>query len=156
MAILHVMHGFIGSGKTTFAKKLAEQTGALRLNNDEWMCALYGSNPPEEHFNTYYKAIEKLQWQMAMHTLNLGGDVIIDCGYWQRARRTELNLHAEALDIKLQWYSSTCPYEVMRERTLKRTAALPEGQLFIDANAFDTLWKQFEPLSEDEPKAILF
>jgi len=34
--IVYVICGFIGAGKTTFAKKLEEKTGAVRITKDEW------------------------------------------------------------------------------------------------------------------------
>ena len=48
---LHLIHGFVGAGKTTFAKKLEHFLPAVRFTHDEWMSKLYGENPPLEHFN---------------------------------------------------------------------------------------------------------
>lgn len=40
--IAHLICGFIGSGKTTFARKLEKETGAARFTKDEWMVRLFG------------------------------------------------------------------------------------------------------------------
>ena len=43
--IMYVICGFIGAGKTTFAKKLEEKTGAVRITKDEWLIKLFGHDP---------------------------------------------------------------------------------------------------------------
>jgi predicted kinase len=58
MATIHLMHGFIGFGKTTIAEKLAKELPAVRLNNDEFMELLYGRNPPPELYQDYYNRID--------------------------------------------------------------------------------------------------
>ena len=36
-ATLHIMQGFIAAGKSTYAKKLAAELGAVHLNPDIWV-----------------------------------------------------------------------------------------------------------------------
>ena len=38
---IHMMFGFIGSGKSTFARKLESELRAARFSPDEWMVAPY-------------------------------------------------------------------------------------------------------------------
>ena len=35
--LAHIIIGFIGSGKTTFARRLERETGAIRFTKDKWM-----------------------------------------------------------------------------------------------------------------------
>lgn len=44
-ATVYLICGFIGAGKTTFAKKLEEKTGAVRIVKDEWSISLIGNDP---------------------------------------------------------------------------------------------------------------
>lgn len=118
MATLFLIHGFIGSGKTTFAKKLAERENAVRFSPDEWMAHFYGNNPPQEFFADYDRRNKDMIWSMAAEFLKRGQNVILDYGFWQRA--------------------------------LKRTAEMPEGELFIDENALRMFWTKFEPVEENE------
>ena len=37
---VYLICGFIGAGKTTFAKKLEEKTGAVKITKDEWSIRL--------------------------------------------------------------------------------------------------------------------
>ncbi len=36
-ATAHLLHGFTGAGKTTFARQLEAETGAVRFCQDEWV-----------------------------------------------------------------------------------------------------------------------
>jgi predicted kinase len=33
--MVYILHGFVGAGKSTYAKKLEKETGAIRFTNDE-------------------------------------------------------------------------------------------------------------------------
>lgn len=54
------MHGFIGFGKSTIAKQLAESLPAVRLNNDDWMVELYGRGPHGDKHDDYWLRINKI------------------------------------------------------------------------------------------------
>ena len=82
MATLHLIHGFAGAGKTTFARNLAVESSAIRFTHDEWMVKLYGHNPPENRFADYFDRISNLIWELTMQLLHLGQDVILDFGFW--------------------------------------------------------------------------
>jgi predicted kinase len=47
-AILYLLVGLPGSGKTTKAKQLEVEASALRLTRDEWMIPLFGRNVQAE------------------------------------------------------------------------------------------------------------
>ena len=49
-ATLYLIHGYIASGKMTYAKKLEAETDAIRFTLDEWMVNFYGANPPANKF----------------------------------------------------------------------------------------------------------
>ena len=42
--IVYIICGFIGAGKTTFAKKLEEKPGAVRIPKDDWSIRLIGTD----------------------------------------------------------------------------------------------------------------
>jgi predicted kinase len=48
--VAHIIIGFIGSGKTTFARKLEKETGAVRFTKDEWMVRVFGNIPKSNQF----------------------------------------------------------------------------------------------------------
>jgi len=150
MATIHLLHGFTGAGKTTFAKKLETEIGAIRFTPDEWMVKLYGVNPPEEKFANYIARIEDLIWQLTSQVLLLEKDVILDFGFWERASRDEAREKAKTLNADTKLYFISTSEQLMRHRVLQRTKDLPEGALVIDENAFELFKSRFEPLGEDE------
>jgi predicted kinase len=150
MPTVHLIHSFTGAGKTTFAKSLEQQTGAVRFSPDEWMVRLHGSNPPVDKFQQYHDRIEKLIWDTAALFLQKGHDVVMDMGFWTRASRDHAREFATKHHAKIKLYALTCSENIMRLRVLERTMNLPAGALFIDENAFELFKKRFEPLAPDE------
>ena len=71
MTNLHLIYGFAGAGKTTFARKLETDISAIRFTHDEWMVKLYGNNPEEQKFSDYYERISDLIWNLTMQLLSV-------------------------------------------------------------------------------------
>jgi hypothetical protein len=44
MATAHLIYGYIGSGKTTVAKRLEAELPAIRFTSDEWVAAMYSDD----------------------------------------------------------------------------------------------------------------
>src|SRR5512135_1026786 len=82
MATLHLIYGPVGSGKTTFARKLERQIRAVRFTPDEWMLRLYGDRPPAATFQETLDRLYDLIWEHAERVVRTGTDVIMDCGFW--------------------------------------------------------------------------
>ena len=57
MPTAHLIHGFLGAGKTTFARQLEQRIPAIRFSHDEWMARLYGVDPPVERFEELYQRV---------------------------------------------------------------------------------------------------
>ena len=155
MPTIHLMHGFVGSGKTSYAKRLERELGAFRFTHDEWMVKLYGVDPPQEKFAEYWKRVEELIWEVAARALSLGNDVILDFGFWTRASRDDARQRAKDLGADVKIYSFSCPEELMRARVQQRTAELPEGNLWINDAAFEEFKSRFQPLQDDEEHVVV-
>lgn len=152
MPIAYLIHGFVAVGKTTFSKKLEQETGAIRFSHDDWMITLYGSNPPAELFNEYHSRVSMLIWDTAEKALRAKTDVILDCGFWSKSSREEARQRIKATGADCKMYALTCPDDVSMQRALKRTEEMPEGAFFIDKNALEQFKFRFEaadPAFED-------
>lgn len=148
---IHMLFGFVGSGKTTFARKLEGELRAVRFSHDEWMVALYGTNPPAELFDEYYHRIARLIEAQYKRLLEIGVDVIIDSRFWRRAGRDAIRQLAASHGADIKLYALECPEDEMLERVLARNERLgTEGSVFIDRNAFEMLKTRVEPLGDDE------
>ncbi len=149
----HLVHGYIGAGKTTFARALEARLPAVRFSHDEWMVALYGQDPPAELFPEYARRVLALidgQWTRC---LALGLDVVLDLAFWSRAQRDETRRRAEALGARCRLYHLAAPDEEAWARVERRNAE--PGALFIARSTFDRLRGRYEPLGPDEPHEVV-
>ena len=81
MATAHLIHGFLGVGKTTFARQLEQRMPAIRFSQDEWMTRLYGDDPPVEHFAEFCRRVDEQIGEVWPRCLELGLDVVLDFGF---------------------------------------------------------------------------
>lgn len=85
-ATLHVMVGLPGAGKTTRARQIEQEQGALRLTPDEWMIPLFG----EAEAAGKRDVLEGRFVSLAIQVLRRGFDVVLDFGVWTRDERSAL------------------------------------------------------------------
>lgn len=148
--VAYIVIGFIGSGKTTFARKLEKETGAIRFTKDEWMVRLFGNTPPKDKFAEYDSRMAALATDMALKCLQAGIDVIIDEGFWVKEHRDEIREKVQNVGAIPKLYYLEVPFEVMKARTLKRTENPPVDSFTIDEESFDHYWKFFRPPGKNE------
>src|SRR5258708_25510681 len=90
--------GLPGAGKTTLARQLAANRGAVRLTKDEWLWAL-GSTPWDEPTR---EKVEPELWRVAQEILRLGLTVLLDFGVWARIERDEMRSAARELGVGVE------------------------------------------------------
>ncbi len=150
MPTVHLLHGFVGAGKTTFGQDLADEIGAVYYDADEWMITLFGSRPPVDHLQEYFERVRELIWRNSAQMLKLNLDVILDFGFWTRQSRDDARRRAAELGAAIKLYRITCSEVEMRRRALARDEDTPEGANWIESAATQTLNQPFEPLEKDE------
>lgn len=151
MATAHLIHGFIGSGKTTFARQLESDLPALRFTQDEWMVRLYGDDPPVDEFPVFFGRISEQIGKLWPRCLELGMDVVLDLHFWSRKQRDETRATASALGVSTRLYRLACTEEEAWQRIEHRNRNL-NGNLYISRDTFDALKIRFEPLTDDEER----
>lgn len=145
-ARLIIVCGLPGSGKTTLARRLAEEQGAVRMSPDEWMASA-GIDLWDERARA---AIEELQGALAMSLLGQGRSVIIEWGTWGRAERDALRTDARELGAGVELHLLDEPLEVLWKRIEARGL---EAMFGSRAPTFDDLkvWDaRFERPTADE------
>ena len=89
MARVIMTCGKICCGKTTYARKLEEELGAVVLSIDEVMLALFPDGAGEMH-DAYALRTEQYLLSLSLDILESGTDVILDWGLWTREQRDRL------------------------------------------------------------------
>lgn len=149
--IAYIICGFIGAGKTTFARKLEKETDTVRITKDEWVIKIFGNKiTSHKNFEEYDKKVTELAKNIAFKILESGSDVIIDEGFWEKSQRDDIKKKILAMGAKPILYYVECPVEKMRERVVNRSKIPPEDSFEISAEMFDSYVKNWEPPTEDE------
>lgn len=151
---VHMLHGYLGAGKTTFARKLERELPAMRFSTDEWVTRIFGHDhmDPEKMWKPVSQIVD-LCWTRCVE---LGLDVVLDDGFWGRKSRDQTREKVTALGAECCLYFLSVPDEVAWTRIEKRNQEL-NGSFRIDRNAFNTLkeMRGFHPLGVDEPHIVV-
>jgi predicted kinase len=154
MPVVHMVHGYLGAGKTTFSKRLELELPAVRFSPDEWMVTLYGHDPPAAQFEEYLRRVFEIAHDTWPKVTRAGLDVVLDFGFWSRRLRDQVRAMAAALGADTRIYALRCSERTARQRCLQRNLD-PGGSLFIAPETFDVLRARFQPLEADEPHEIV-
>jgi len=148
---LILMSGLSGSGKTTVARHLARQLGAIHLRSDAVRKHLGGISLEEKGGAELYteamnqKTYERLL-ELGIKLAKQGWTVILDAKYDREALRTNAIAQGKNQQLPVQIIYCTAPEEILRDRLLARTGDVS------DATA-DLLSQQkaaTEPFNKDE------
>ena len=151
---IHLMCGFIGFGKTTIAKQLADKLSAVRFSHDDIMLERYGRQP--DNFQEKYKSVDDFIKAEAAQCIQRGQDVIMDYGFWSHDKRALYYNWAKTLTDNVVFHVLYCDMDLAKKRTLQRSGTDAKA-LMIDENAFDALSSQFEPWSDkDQYPVVLY
>ena len=113
---LVIICGLPGTGKTTLAKRIEQEAGAIRMSPDDWMAALainiWESDARDK--------VEGLQWILGKRLLALGMTVIIEWGTWGRDERDTLRTEARAIGASVELHYLSAPLDELFERIQRR------------------------------------
>ena len=87
MSKVYLICGKICSGKTTYAKKLCKEKGAILLSVDEIMLSLFDQCCGEKLHQEYEKRIKEYLFEKSLEILEAKNDVVLDWGFWTREER---------------------------------------------------------------------
>jgi predicted kinase len=158
--LIHLICGSTGSGKTTYAKRLAEELGGVRFSIDEWMTTLFWMDTPQPLDPDWSMArVERCNariWLTAVEIAPRGIPCILDLGFSsaeQRARYVELAAQA-GLSAQLHYLDVSLDERWRRVQARNRqtddTKQLP---FEVTREMFDFVESVFETPGEDEMRA---
>ena len=144
------MVGLPCSGKTTLAKQIEIETGALRLTPDEWHRCLYGQDSTHPEHDERHAKIETLQWEVAVSALQRGLDVILDFGLWSKAERQDFKQRAAALGAETKIHFLDVQFEELLARLATRNKFESDDVTFIPLSMMSIYSSKFEVPDEEE------
>jgi predicted kinase len=155
MAKIFFICGFIGSGKTTYAKQLAESASAFRFSVDEWMIPLYGEHMPRDVFDARIATLTSLFQDAAAQLIPLGTSVIFDFGFWTKQDRQKMMAWADAAGYEYDMHYLAASFELCCQRATRRNESRGDHAYEMTAEMLDLFWSWFEVPTRDENLTII-
>nr|WP_294695397.1 ATP-binding protein [uncultured Friedmanniella sp.] len=146
MATLYLMVGLPGAGKTTRARELAAERGAIWLSPDVWMIPLYGASDPDGKRDV----LEGRLISVALQALRLRTSVVLDFGFWGRDERACLQALAASVGGEAQVVYLPVDPQTQLERISRRWSAVPHQTFAVTAAELDSWRAIFQPPQTDE------
>ena len=159
---LHLVLGPVGSGKSTYATRLADELGAVRFDLDGWMARLYGDDErPIDRVPWYLERVQRVLGQIqevATHIAAAGTDVVLELGLIRRQDRRCFYAWVDASAWDLTVHLLDAPREVRRERVRYRNAARgPTFSMPVPDEVFELasdLWEAPDELERSDRRIV--
>lgn len=155
MAVVHIVFGPQGAGKSTYARTLAASSGGTRFSIDEWMAQLYGPDLPSPiELNWLMERVQRCErqiWGTAEQIAKNGGNVVLDLGFMKARNRSAFTERAREAGISSELHFVTAPHDIRRGRVLTRNSEKGETFSFeVSPAMFDFMEKEFEAPTDPE------
>jgi predicted kinase len=144
--VLYLTVGLPGAGKTTLARRIAEEQGILRLTPDEWMAPLFGHSDAEGRRDI----LEGRMVWVAHQVLVSGSSVILDFGCWSAEERYAIRAVAESAGARFDLQYVVIDEPDRRARATMRWQSAPESTFPMSDPDHDRFLALCEPPSRKE------
>jgi predicted kinase len=151
MPTLHVLCGKLASGKTTLAKQIADQSGAMLFCEDIWLSKLF---PGEiATFADYLNRSARFRGALAPHVRSLlgrGTSVVLDfAGNVPQERAWARSLcDADGVHVVLHYLNASD--ELCKSQLHRRNQERPDGSQATTDAEFDAITRYFVPPDPSE------
>ncbi|WP_309623911.1 ATP-binding protein [Novosphingobium sp.] len=154
-ADLMLVVGCTGAGKSTYARSLADELGALRFSIDEWMVALFWADSPQPiEFAWTMERVGRCEAQifaMARQAAERGVRVVLDLGFTTLAHREKFRALGAEAGLRVAVHFVDVPADERWRRVERRNAQQGETySLTVDRGMFDFMEGLWEPPTEPE------
>lgn len=157
--MLMIMHGFSGSGKSTFAECAVEAFDAIRLRSDVERKRMHGMSATARagvdlyRTDASWRTYERLR-ELAVQAVRAGWPVVVDASFLKGEQRLAFRTLAEQLGVPFRIFDIRASEAVMKARIAARERLAQDAS---DAG-LAVLVQQLvhhEPLSADEMRHVI-
>ncbi|MDG6079420.1 ATP-binding protein [Erythrobacter litoralis] len=157
-ADLILIVGCTGAGKTTYARRLADEIGGIRFSIDEWMMALFWKDSPQPiEFAWTMERVERCERQifaMAEQLASRGITALLDLGFTKKDHRDRFRQMACEAGLSAVVHFVDVPVEERWRRVERRNDDKGETYaMTVDRDMFDFMEGMWEPPAENEWQA---
>jgi len=158
MAMIHLIEGPVGAGKSTYAMRLGLNLAAPRLDLDEWMVTLFRPDRPAADFMQWYverkdRCLAQI-WNVASEIIASGSDCVLELGLVGCGDRAAFYERVDAADFRLAVYVMHAPEETRRQRVRERNQRQSGTfKMAVPDEIFDIANRAWEPPDEAECEA---
>lgn len=145
--------GKIGSGKTTYANRLADQMNAVIITQDELMLGIFGAELYEEEpekYEKYCSRMESYVKRKAGEAAKAGANVICENGFWSRSERDELRQFYSDRGVAFELHYIDTPEEQRLQNIRCRNREIGQGKLHFYLNSEKEIYHFFDIPTADE------
>lgn len=150
--------GCTGAGKTTYARKLAEELGSVRFSIDEWMTTLFWADSPQPiEFSWTMERVNRCEariFDMVLQLAACGVTAVLDLGFTRLEHRDKFRALAREAGLTVAIHFIDVPADERWCRVNHRNKQ--RGETFameVDRQMFDFMEAMWEPPSEAEWRA---
>ncbi len=152
MAQVILICGKICSGKTTYAKKICREQGAVLLSVDEIMLAMFGQHCGDMH-DTYAERTRNYLLEKAVELYQCGFDAVLDWGFWTKEGRDSAAAFFRERGIPCQFHLIDISEDAWHARLEKRNRDVLDGAVsayYVDENLTAKFESRFQMPEKDE------
>ncbi len=146
LAVLYLTVGLPGVGKTTLARRIAEEAGILRLTPDEWMAPLFNDSDADGRRDI----LEGRMIWVAHEVLRSNSSVVLDFGCWSPDERYAIRVIAEVAGARFDLRYVSIEEGERRARATCRWESAPETTFPMSDADHDRFLALCEPPSRAE------
>ncbi len=154
MAKVIMTCGKLCSGKSTYARKLKDELGAVILSIDALMLALFPEGAGEMH-DAYVRRTEKYLLDQSLQILETGTDVILDWGLWTREQRSRLRAFYAEHRIENEIHYLRISDAEWSARIRRRNEQKDSSAYYVDEGLLRKAESLFEEPDAEEADRIL-
>ncbi len=154
-ADLILIVGCTGAGKTTYARRLADELGGVRFSIDEWMTTLFWADSPQPiQFQWALERTHRCEAQIMSMVPQLaarGVPALLDLGFTKKDHRDRFRALAADLGLTAAVHFIDVPADERWFRVNRRNQQ--RGETFameVDKQMFDFMEGMWEPPLEAE------